>query len=590
MELYSYSINNVYISFEGNSTTKFINNTAYRRTGGALFVINQCRMTFDNNSTVFFTSNTAAFDTTILYNYNSKIIVKGNSSCIFNDLPVQWCLNTCLKYPGEESDAITIDSTGMVWCSNPQTFACLSDKCHCKSLEDIMVSIRDNQLVNITDNVVVLSSVIHFHSSNISIIGYNNPTVICVNHGGLKFYDCSNLIIESITFIGCGAADGIYDITYMQTPVLRFTGCNNVKIQKCFFQYSMGRVVWLDNVSGYVNFNNCKFVGPIYYRYQGAAILHESDGDAFDKFIISNCNFSSIKAESVIYFTYRLHGHNTYLNNSSFHNNEGFSIYLTNHHILRVNGDVLFENNVAQEGAGICINDHSTVIFGENSKVMFINNSVKYNGAAIYMYDNSSIIFDNNSIVTFNDNVAGNGTIYSEISSSVIFRAACEVTFRNNLAAQYGSAIYSYDNSQVIFKGNSRVSFNANAISSDNVHLQNGGALLSENNGNIVFKQKSITIFSNNSGSAIFSIENSNVIFKDSSRVTFNNNIAQYCGVLTSALFSKITFTGNTKVLYDSNTVSYTLTSEYDSSAGTMYFAKKQNHIYRTFTSNIQQQ
>ena len=575
-----YSSNNVNISFEGSSTTKFSNNTAFMMNGGALFAADQCRMTFDNNSAVFFTNNTAGFDTTILYTYNSKIIVKGNSIYIFNDFPVQWCLKACLKYPSKESDAITIDSNGMVWCSNQQAFTCLSDKCHCKNLEDTIVSIRDNQVVNITDDVVVLSSVIQLHSSNISISGHNNPTVICVNHGGLKFYDCSNLTIEGITFIGCGAADSIYDFMNIHIPVLEFSGCNNVRIQKCSFRYSMGRVVWLENVSGYVNFNNCKFVGHIHYRGQGAAILYESSDNAFDEVIISNCNFSSYKAEAVIYFTDRLHGYNTYLYNSSFQNNEGVSIYLTNHHILHVNGEVLFENNVAEDGTGIYITDHSTVIFGENSNVKFINNSANYFGAAIFLCKNSTATFDNNSIVTFNDNVAGNGTIYSKIGSNVIFRATCEVSFRNNLATQHGSAIYSYDNSQIIFKGNSRVSFNTNAISSDNAHTQNGGAMLSENNGNIVLEENSITRFGNNSGSAIFSIHNSNVTFKDTSRVTFINNIAHYCGVLTSALFSTISFTGDTKVMYDSNTVSYTLTSEHDSSAGTICTFQRSEIIF----------
>ena len=178
-------------------------------------------MTSDNNSTVFFTSTTATFDTTILYRYNSKITVKGNSSFIFNDLPAQWCFNTCLEYPGEDFDAITIDSSGMVWCGNQETFICPTHKCHCKSLEDILDNVKDNQLVNISDKIVVLSSNIHLHSSNNSIIGHNNPTVTCVNHGALAMYGCSNLTIEGITFIGCGAADSTNDNIYLDTPVLR---------------------------------------------------------------------------------------------------------------------------------------------------------------------------------------------------------------------------------------------------------------------------------------------------------------------------------------------------------------------------------
>ena len=185
------SIDKSYISFEGQSTTKFINNTA-NMNGGVVLASDQCGMIFDNNSVVFFSSNTASFDTTILYNYHSKITVRGNSSVIFNNLLAQWCFNTCLKHPGGESDSITIDSSGIVWCSNQKAFICQSNKCHCNNLEGVLANATHNQLVNIKDKVVVLSSVIILNSSNISIIGHYNPTVFCVNHSGLALHDCSN--------------------------------------------------------------------------------------------------------------------------------------------------------------------------------------------------------------------------------------------------------------------------------------------------------------------------------------------------------------------------------------------------------------
>ena len=71
-------------------------------------------MTFDNNSAVFFKNNIASNGATIFSIHNSKMIVKGNSSIVFNDLSVKWCNKT---YPGE-SDAVTIDTNGIVWCKN----------------------------------------------------------------------------------------------------------------------------------------------------------------------------------------------------------------------------------------------------------------------------------------------------------------------------------------------------------------------------------------------------------------------------------------------------------------------------------------
>ena len=64
--------------------------------------------------------------------------------------------------------------------------------------------LKSNVLVNITDNVT-LSSVIRLKNlNNISIIGYNNITVICINGGGLYLHSCSDLTIEGITWIKCG--------------------------------------------------------------------------------------------------------------------------------------------------------------------------------------------------------------------------------------------------------------------------------------------------------------------------------------------------------------------------------------------------
>ena len=315
---------------------------------------------------------------------------------------------------------------------------------------------------------------------------------------------------------------------------------------------------------------------------------------------ISNCKFISNKgSKSLIYFECGSANRN-YKNisvdliNSSFNSNEGVSIYLSGHFDLHISGEVLFENSVAEDGAGMCINDHSTVMFGKNSNTKFINNFAYHNGAAIFLYNNSSAIFDNNSKVMFHNNKANIGTVYSKASCNVIFRATCKVTFKSNSATQYGAAIYSFDNSQVVLTGNATTSFIDNIISFNNTYLQDGGTILTENNGYIIFEENSNTLFSNNIadfGAGIFVIQNSNVIFKDNSWVMFNNNIAHYCGVLTSTTFSNITFTDNNKVTYDTNTVSYTLTNNYESSAGTICaFQRSQiiitKHSLVTFSNN----
>ena len=593
---------NSYISFEGHSTTVFSNNTA--GCGGALYSIGKSYIFFKGNSStefmynihnhncinIFIINNTSPprLNAITIFNVDSTIIVKENFTVMFQGLLVNWCAEACLPYAVETQAFITIasiDSNGLLWCNNLKAFNCQSDRCYCKDLGLKLGSIKNNQLVNITDKTVVLSSVIDINSSNVSFIGHNQPTVICVNSSGLKIYKSNTLIIEGINWIGCGA-------TYIS--VLEIANSGNIIIQKCCFKHSFGIVVHLRNPSRYVKITNCTFLnGNINkVKYYGTAVLVHIN-KVLNVFTISNCDFNSNRgAESIIYikkhYGSKLMGNITYLINSSFHNNEGISIYMHNNelsdHILHLTGVILFENNIAEDGAGIFVSDHSSVIFGENSNIKFINNTVYHNGATIFLNKNSIAIFDNNSVATFYHNNASSGVVYSTCNSSVIFKGICNVTFSRNSATQYGAAIYSLDYSQVIFTGNATTSFSNNIITTSSIHLQHGGTILSENNSCIIFKENSFTIFSSNVagyGSAVLSISYSNVIFKDNSSVMFSNNVAYYCGILTSASFSNITFTDNTNVTCDINII----TSNYESTAAAGIICTFQATVI-TFTEN----
>ena len=572
------------ISFVDNSMTEFSNNSA-ADDGGAIAVASQSDITFGDNSIVNFNNNNAPVGTTVFSTGNSKIISKDNTSLLFNDISAKWCDSKCLPYNGQ-GDIVTIDGIGVVWCSNQKLFRCLSSRCYCRNLENILqtaAGIKDN-LVNISDSVLVLSSAFEFIQldDDISIIGHNNPTVICVNGGRLKFtsHNSHYLMIEGITWIGCGAITDAL-ATFEPGGVLTIFEFNKLIIQKCSFQYSVGQVVSLVGIDD-VTINDCRFVmNTNHYQGYSAVIYYSSRRINSSNLTVSfkHCYFGSNEgAKSVIYFYTDPYDNNRYftyvydvqiyLINTSFYNNQGVPIYLS-HQNLHINGEVLFENNVAENGAGIYMSNHSTVIFGENSNTKFINNSVYHNGAAIFLSDHSNVIFDNNSTVTFTSNRATIGTIYSKTNSNVTFKASSKVVFSNNLVTKHGTAIYSSDNSYIIFTGNAN--FESNVIPLNDMHLQLGGTIFSQKSSRILFEENSITRFSNNLadfGAAIFSIYDSHVIFKDRSIIMFHNNTAHYCGALTFAVFSTITFTGHTKVTYNANTVSHILPSNDESSAG----------------------
>ena len=598
----------IYITYSSNIffqeksiSVFFSNNTAYYT--GTIHAKDNCSVTFDDNTTVIFN---AAFGATVFSERSSKIIAQGNYSVTFNNHSAKWCNSICLPFI-DYYDATAIDSDGIVRCSNQRGFYCLGSKCHCKNLEDMLpeVDINDSKRslhVVISENVVLLSSKVKLYNHNISIIGTNNPTVLCVNRGGLvvfsesSMFSCNgkfNIAIKGITWIGCGLADvEVVD----NTAVLSFFNYNNVTIQKCSFLYSAEQVVYLDGIS-YVKIIDC--------RFENTGIIQNNDKDRFgivhsdlclSELTLKNCHFCFNKGfKNIIKISNGYAGihNNTNVNliDSVFCNNEGVSVKLLtgqSNSMLHIFGNILFENNVAENGAGISlIGNASTVIFGENSSTTFVNNSVDYNGAAIYLEDHSSAIFDSNSMVMLANNKATNGIIYSKADSRVKFKGTCQVIFRDNSATQYGSAIYSTDNSHLIFTGNATVVFsNNNVMSSTDVNIRQGGTIFSEYYSYISFQENCNTTFNDNLadfGAAIYSIDNSSIVFKDKSTVLFNNHTVHYCGVLTFASFSDVTFADYTSVTFSANAVSHSIRNNYESSAGAICTLQNCNI---TFTNN----
>ena len=209
---------------------------------------------------------------------------------------------------------------------------------------------------------------------NVSIIGHNNITVNCRKVGGMHFSFCNNCIIQAITWDGCGAK---------KEPGLKLSCSSNITIKNCSFQHSIGQAVVLSEVTGDVNINHCQFVYNSHYRGHGAAV-HYSSSNVTNHlqltFTISNCNFTSNKgAKSLVYIKNRIseHAANVRLYCSNFCHNQGTSIYVVNQK-LSLGGKLLFQNNTAKSGTGFYITDHSTVIFGRNSNVVFIQNSANH--------------------------------------------------------------------------------------------------------------------------------------------------------------------------------------------------------------------
>ena len=582
-----------FISFEGFSATVFSNNIA-KDYGGAILADYTSEIIFCNNSTVTFTHNNAPFSEAVYCDSNSNVTSKGNSTVIFNDALAKWCTNICIPYTGQ--GAVTIDSNGIVRCSDQKAFACLTESCNCKSLKHLLDDLHDgasNVAVNLADKAILSSNAGLYHLRNVSIIGENNFTVLC-DRSCIQIHYCNDLTFQGITWIGCGAPN----LIFINADAVMSVIDSSVFIQQNTFQYSFKPALRFFFYHSEFTINYCSFMNSN-YRGHGAAInIGYYDPPYNNASIINNCDFSyNEDVKSVVYLG-GLRSSNdwsVYFNNTTFYNNQGVSIYLSSYWFLYISGDILFKNNIAENGAGIYISDYSTVVFGENSNVKFINNSVDHNGSAIFMNSHSSVTFEQNSIATFNNNKGISGTIYSEDYSNITFKATSQVIFNSNSVTQYGAAIYSFDNSHVTFTGSSNVTFSNNIVSTNERFRDKefGGIIFSSTYSHTSFDGNSTIVFSNNIanvGAAILSFYKSSITFKDWSKIMFNSNVAQYCGILTSVL-SQIIFNHNTEITFNHNAVLCKSIDNYESSTGVICTSQRtkvmfSGHSSVTFINN----
>ena len=408
--------------------------------------------------------------------------------------------------------------------NNSNILCCVYGNCTCNSLDHALANITSNVQINITTNVTLSSLIERSGLQNISIFGHNNPTVNCRNDTGIHFNFCHNCIIQGIAWNKCGSA---------AKAGLQFNDPSNITIQKCSFQHSLGQALVLSEVSGNININNCNFVNNSHYGGHGAAIHYYSSKTRYFAsnfvFNINDCKFTHNKhANSSIYIESRFEHSNINLCNSIFQDNKGVSIFLVNQKIC-LHGNVLFLNNSAENGAGMYINNYSTVVFGKNSNVTFIHNSADKAGGAIFSINHSGIIFNQNS----------------------------KVKFSSNSAAIYGATICALDNSKIIFTGNSKVEFHSNVGKYRNANFR--GAIYIERYVFISFESNAITHFYNSTaftGGVIYALNNSHISLKDNSAALFTSNAADFGGAVYLRGFSSICFDGNSTTAFTNNTAS----------------------------------
>ena len=504
----------------------------------------------------------------------------------------------------------------------------------------LLANLNSNTHIDLSINVTLSSIITLSNLNNISIIGQNNPTISCSSAGGIRFTLCYNCTIEGITWDGCGSKN----FNGSSNPVIEFYHSTNITIQHCNFKYSVARAIVLLEVSENVEVYHCRFVLNKYYKGHGTALYFKSITNFQENpqiiFTVHDCNFSKNEGSaSIVYIGHQSHKYQLIiLNNCIFNGNQGRALYLSNQKLYIV-GNVLFENNTAEYGAGIYISDHSAIIFCKNSVVTFNHNIANNSGGAILLNNFSSIIFEANCVVIFSSNMANQshgGCIYSYKNSNIVLRGNSSVKFRKNVTrfggalyieasttltveenssvifncnkADFGGAVYIKDNSFVLFEGNSFTAFNCSvkdlhyqallfygthifankcmtAVFSNNRAMQ-GGAIYVTNKSSLHFKEISLVIFLNNvaegNGGTISCCDHSKILFEDKSHSIFTNNKAKLGG----AVYSK----DNTVVLFDSNSITEFTNNIAKQNGGAMFHIKAkevfQDNSTVKFTAN----
>ena len=150
-------------------------------------------------------------------------------------------------------------------------------KCVCSNLEDAFNHVENNTVIAINGTIrgftanVVLNEI-----TNISIIGYHKVTeVYCISKGSIEFKRCNGIIIENISWIGCGnnedelhygrVGDDIprysryfhRDFSTLYFHGLSFVYCTNISIQSCTFKAS---TIGINKASGIICIDQVHFL------------------------------------------------------------------------------------------------------------------------------------------------------------------------------------------------------------------------------------------------------------------------------------------------------------------------------------------
>ena len=148
------------------------------------------------------------------------------------------------------SKMITVNNNGSI-----SHLCCTSELCTCASLPQVLLSIENNTVINITSQAIPLHGFVQTSGSNITITSSVGTTIMCNNTGAIECDECSNFTIRAIKWDSCGI------ISEPLKPGIYLHKVSNIYIINCTFQHFKVCVsVFIDHAEGSINIANSKFM------------------------------------------------------------------------------------------------------------------------------------------------------------------------------------------------------------------------------------------------------------------------------------------------------------------------------------------
>ena len=253
----------------------------------------------------------------------------------------------------------------------------------------------------------------------------------------INVYNPSNCIRASIVFINVTIYNGNARDTYGAFIIDTKNTVLSVMFKDVkFMSNNLTNVLLINNdqviscndLDAFIQLTNCTFDENFALDHVVALNVISSDKEYYGNAIIklTDCNFdNNFGGESIVYVNCPSHNLRVLmiLDNSTFRNNKGTTLYLTVLELIFI-GNILFTNNSAINGAAVYLDKVHAISFYNNAKVQFINNFAEQKGGAIYInlyvdvnkYCNVFKSISDTSIISFTDNsakVAGNSMYFS---------------------------------------------------------------------------------------------------------------------------------------------------------------------------------